>query len=387
MIRKLVFVFTWLVMAAGLPLRAGEGEEDRPAEVKAQCTTAIEVIERNLEAVGGREKIRTIESLIIEGELEGVDPPPRRKVTLYAKKPDRLRQEGLFSVTVFNGKGFVNESKGMPVPLTESDEDELRYRIGFIHNSFTLLKWEPLFSKAELKGIKRYGPVEQYVILFPDGQNGHDFVAYIDSETFLIDRIVFLIRHAKAKTLKVVNRLREYQRFEGIMMPTFIIYDRVGWKALPSQFQVRRVTVNPGLEDALFESPEIRLGFATRDGNRLNCEVMGKTEEGYLLTNARDDDLSALAIHDHERVRLDVAGRTVEVTYLQTIQAGAGKIDRNEIYLCRYPGLDYPRLILISLAKNVEQEIPCRVCDALVLSRLDTKTQEERNPNQGENNE
>lgn len=346
-----------------------EGTGSGDADANALCSTAMEVIEKNLAAVGGIERLRAIESLIIEGEVEEVAPPPKRKKTLHLNKPALLKEEGLFSVIVFDGEKARKETRGKSVALEEADVDELRYRAGFVHNAYSLLNWEAHFEKAELKGIKRYGPIKQYVLLFPDAQNGRDFVVYIDSKTFLIDRIVFIVRHSKAKTLKVVNRLRDYKSFDGIMMPTFIIFDRVGWKAVPSQFQIHEVRINPEINDKIFEKMEISLGRVTRSNGSLQGEVMGKMEEGYILTNFRISDMADINVSDRSVVRLEVGGKSREVTFLADVQSAMGKIKKNEIYLCRYPVVDYPRMILISLATDLEEAIPCNVGDTLLLTK------------------
>jgi len=142
--------------------------------------TAQEVIARNLEAVGGAEKIRGIEGMTIEGLTGSALLPPTEEVTLFLKKPDRMRQQGLFRIILCkDGKVFYNNA-GDQRELTGDALDGLNYRIGFYHNAMSLLKWEDAFATARLEGKKRYGPSDQYVLRLSKAVNGHDLQVYVD---------------------------------------------------------------------------------------------------------------------------------------------------------------------------------------------------------------
>ena len=95
MIRKSAFV----VLLAAIVLY--------PAMVRGcDCRTAREAIEKNLEAVGGIEQIRAVESPVLKGASGSALLPPSEEVTLYLLKPDRLKQVGDFRVVLCDGRRF-----------------------------------------------------------------------------------------------------------------------------------------------------------------------------------------------------------------------------------------------------------------------------------------
>jgi hypothetical protein len=337
-----------------------------------QETTAQEIIARNLDAVGGAEKIRGIRCMTIDGLTGSALLPPTEEVTLYLEKPDKMRQQGLFRIILCrDGKVFYNNA-GQQNELTGDALDGLNYRVGFYHNAMSLLKWEDAFDTVQLEGKKRYGPSEQYVLRFPQAVNGHDMRAYIDAKTFLIDRLVYRIRQEGAGTVQVVNSLRDYKEFEGIKIPSRVVYDKVGWEEGPSQFVLNDVKVNPKLEESLFESAEIDFGVVTWEGNTVTGEIMG-IMNGSLLTNITLEEVTGHGIEILSWMDLTVNDTQLKVKVLENIQTSASHIKPGEIYLCTYPFSRYPRLMLMAPSVDVSEKIPCKVGDHLILTPSERK--------------
>ncbi len=86
--------------------------------------------------------------------------------------------------------------------MTGGTLEGMRYRLGFYHNAFSLLNWEQYFDTAELAGVKDYGLARQYELRFPGAENGHDLRVYVDAESMLIDRLVYLKSQEGAGLLK-----------------------------------------------------------------------------------------------------------------------------------------------------------------------------------------
>ena len=149
------FVFDSSNLAAGEP-------GDQPA-----CKTAQEVIERNLAALGGEGRLRAVKAMTIKGTTGSALLTGGQDVTLYLQKPDMMKQEGLFQIYLYDGWRVIFNNGGSKSALAGTDLEEYRYRLGFYHNCFSLLKWEESFPSAVLEGVKRYGPARQYVVRFP----------------------------------------------------------------------------------------------------------------------------------------------------------------------------------------------------------------------------
>lgn len=344
------------------------------AAPEPQGPTAQEIIAKNLDAVGGAEKIRAIHCMTIKGLTGSALLPPTEEITLFLEKPDKMRQQGLFRIILCrDGKVFYN-SAGEERELTGNALDGLNYRLGFYHNAMSLLKWENAFATAQLEGMKRYGPSDQYVLRFPGAVNGHDMHVYIDAKTYLIDRLVYRIRQDGAGTLQVVNSLRDYKEFAGIRFPSRVVYDKVGWEEGPSQFVLNEVEVNPKLEEGLFDNAKIDFGTVTWDGDTVTGEIMG-IMNGSLLTNITLEEIVGHGNEILSWMDLTVNDTKLQVKILKNIQTSASHIKPGEIYLCTYPFSQYPRLMLMAPSVDVSEKIPCKEGDKLILTPVKEEQQ------------
>jgi hypothetical protein len=331
-------------------------------------TTAQEVIARNLQAVGGAEAIRAIDTMVISGGTGSALLPSTEDVTLYLARPERFRQQGQFSVLLADGERALYDNGVEQTEITGSNAEELGYRLGFYHHGFSLLAWEESFPRAELVGIKRYGPIEQYQLRLPGAEGGRDLMVFVDAETLLVDRIVFTIAHPEALALDVVNQLRDYQRFSGILMPTRVVYTKVGWEEGPSHFLIRSVEINPPLDDALFADAKVDFGSLTVEDDAIRGEIRGVLD-GAVLTNIRLEDMAALGVELKEWIEVRVGDRTIRAKLLDNIQTSATEVKPEEIYLCRYPISRYPRLMLASFGVDVEAALPSQPGDTVLVTR------------------
>jgi hypothetical protein len=336
--------------------------------------TAGDVIDRNLEAVGGAENIRAIETMILKGATGSALLPPSEEITLYLRKPDSFKQVGSYRVILCDGGRFLFNDGGELTELQGGDLEGMLYRIGFYHNAFSLLKWERYFPSAKLLGTRRYGPAQQYEILFPGVENGRDLLVYIDGETWLVDRLVFVIGQEGAGEIKVVNQLRDWNEFDGILMPTRIVYDKVGWEVSPTHFVVESVDINPELDGSLFESAEVDFGNVTIEGDRLQGEIFGEMD-GSLLTNLRPDDLADAGIEELDWLELTVGEVRLRVRYLGNIQRSAAHIKPDEIYITTYPISGFRRLMLLGWGFDVTERVPSAKGDILHLSPAEGESQ------------
>jgi hypothetical protein len=368
--RKIVALLL-LAAAAGFAACVSQDRAEEPAAPGTGiCKTAREVIEKNLAAIGGRERIRNVRAMTVKGSYGSTLLPSGQEVTLYLERPDRMKQDATFRVLLSNGNRLVYNNGGTEVQLPPENVKDIRYRIGFYHDCFSLLKWEEAFPRAELLEVKEYGPVKQYAIRFPGAEEGEDLLAYVDADTFLVDRLVYTVPHPDARELKVVNQLRDYETFEGIRFPTRVIFDKVGWEAGPNQLVIREVEINPDLEPGLFDSAEIEFGSLVREGDAVRGEIFG-IMDGTPLTNVRPEDLAAIGIRDKDWVNVEVGEVRMKVRLLVDIQRSPMEIKPEELYLCGYPISGYPRLMLMDPGGEAVARVPCEKGDTVVVTRAE----------------
>ncbi len=364
MIRKIAFI----VLLAAISLYSASAQGD-------DCRTAREVIKKNLEAVGGVEHIRAVESLVLKGASGSALLPPSEEVTLYLLKPDRLKQVGDFRVVLCDGQRFLYNDGSEESAMTGGTLEGMRYRLGFYHNAFSLLKWEAYFDTAELTGVKEYGLSRHYELRFPGAENERDLMVYVDAETMLLDRLVYLKSQEGAGLLKVVNQLRDWEEHGGLMVPTRIVFDTIGWETSPSHFVISEFLVNEPVDPAIFESASIDFGTVTVGQGRVEGEIYGEMD-GTLLTNVQIEDLAEAGIEQLDWVTFRMGEVEMKMRFLSNIQASAEWIKPEEIYVTRYLISGFPRILLLGWNMDVTQKIPGEKGDVFTITLLEKNDNE-----------
>lgn len=364
MLRKSVLI---LLLAAFSVSTAADGGGD--------CRTAREVIEKNLEAAGGVEAIRAVESLVLKGASGSALLAPSEEVTIYLLKPDRLKQVGDFRIVLCDGNRYICNDGVEEQEMSGGTLEGMRYRIGFYHNAFSLLNWEAYFDEAELLGVKDYGLARHYELRFPAAENGRDLLVYVDAESMLIDRLVYSRSQEGAGQLKVVNQLRDWEAHGGLMVPMRIVYDTIGWETSPSQFVISEFLVNEPVDPAIFDSAAIDFGEVTVSEGRVQGEIYGEMD-GTLLTNVRMEDLAEAGIEQLDRVTFEMGDFSMKMRFLENIQLSAEWIKPEEIYVTRYLISGFPRILLLGWNMDLKEKIPGEKGDTFTVTLLEKHVEE-----------
>ncbi len=165
--------------------------------------TAEQIIEKSIEASGGRKAMEQLTSTMAKGTLEIVAPgddhdhaaefvphpePPKMHSTMefYAKAPNKR-----LIVTNIDGFGEIRQGfdgsvgwNQTPQGITEITGEALEgIRREAVFNG--ALKWREMYPKAELKGKEKVGGRDAYVILLTPA-SGKPVTHYVDAETFLM---------------------------------------------------------------------------------------------------------------------------------------------------------------------------------------------------------
>ena len=284
----------------------------------AQTMTAGEVIDEYFEAIGGRDRVEAVHNLVIGGYYGNVFLVRGDSMTLYLQKPHSLRRETYGRIVVFDGEnGYINSFGD----LTEAEGDNLtslRYYAGFYHNCFSLLKFGEALEKAEYLGERQLGPQREHLISIP--YEGTDYEVHFHADGFLIDRIVFPFGDPEQGT-RMVNALKDYKEFHGVMMPTVLTFDIVGREAAPMKLEIMNVDIPENLEASLFEKPEIEIEPPTLEDGVLTGFIYDDFE-GNILTNVRKSHMEEMGIEPGQFMTFEVEGRTMDVRYVENIHTG-----------------------------------------------------------------
>lgn len=208
--------------------------------------TAESIIEKYIEATGGREKLSSITDKTME--FKGVVQGMNVKLTIAQKAPNKLFQELDFSVgkqtTIFDGEKGRVEGMGQVQNLEGEMLEDLKFQS--ILNSF--LDYAKNNIKVELDGIETINGKDTYKIVttIPSGKKT---THYYDKETSFKIREVNTINSPQGTFTQTID-LDDYKEVEGTKQP-YKLTQSVGPQVIA--LEVTSIKMNIGLNDSMFE--------------------------------------------------------------------------------------------------------------------------------------
>jgi hypothetical protein len=160
-------------------------------EAPKPSLTAEDIIEKSIQATGGREAMLKMNSLSAKGTMEIVAMGGSAATEMYAKAPDRR-----LSVTNVEGYGEVKQGFDGKIAwsaepqngLVELSGDQLagtRREAQFNGD----LRWKELYKSAAVAGKEKVGDRECWLVRLTPAE-GKPVSRYYDAETFLLSKIV-----------------------------------------------------------------------------------------------------------------------------------------------------------------------------------------------------
>ena len=210
-----------------------------------------DLIAKNLEAKGGAEKLKAVQSIkqVSQFSMSGM----AATMTVYTKRPNRVRQEVKVAdrtvISAFDGvtTWIVNPMVGSdkPIAVTGPQADMLREQGDF---DGPLVDYKAKGYTVELVGSETLGQrkVHHLKLVTPSQQIVH---LYLDATTNLEVK-----RLTEVETLKLEQELGDYRPVEGVMIPFHV---RLLVNGVPqSEMKVQSVQFNVTMDDAIFRMPK-----------------------------------------------------------------------------------------------------------------------------------
>jgi outer membrane lipoprotein-sorting protein len=238
-----------LVLAAGVAVATA-------APLHAQ--TADQVVARYVEARGGLEKIRAVETLRFTGRM--TLPDVEAPLVVELKRPNRMRTEFVFKgkkgVRAFDGKNawIVLPIPGMEEPQAMSPEDAAEAR------EQSDLDLSPLVDAAakgftvELVGREPgLGKQKESIKLLVRSREGVARTLFVDPRTWLVTRIEET-RTIDGEKMEFETLVGDYRTVAGVVLPHLL---EVGPKRGEGRQKLifDRIEVNAPIDDARFKAP------------------------------------------------------------------------------------------------------------------------------------
>jgi outer membrane lipoprotein-sorting protein len=220
--------------------------------------TVDEVIEKNIEAKGGREKLEAVKSMKTTGKMftiGGMEAP----FTMYNKRPDNYRFEatiqGMSMVQAYDGEtawsimpwGGSTEPQKIPNMQAQSTKQQADMD-GF------LLNYKERGYKVELVGKEDMEGTEVYHLKLSNlGMlEGMTIDIYLDAEYFIEIKQTMKGSY-EGQTFEVNTYMGDYKEVEGMMMAHSIDV-KMGGKTV-STLVSEKIEINTEIDDSIFTMP------------------------------------------------------------------------------------------------------------------------------------
>lgn len=218
--------------------------------------TAEELVAKNLQAKGGIEKIKAIQSIRMTGQFEASGF--RAAVGQQSKRPDMLRQtftvQGMTQVQAYDGSsGWQISPFGGRKDPELLGEDDLRGLVEDADFDGPLVDAQAKGNKIEYLGHDQVDGDDAYKLKVTL-KNGDIFYYYLDPDTYIeieVEKQQFI----RGSVRESVTVLGSYKPVNGVMYPFSI---ESGPKNNPDQrgkITITRIEANVPVDDGVFKMP------------------------------------------------------------------------------------------------------------------------------------
>ena len=225
------------------------------ASVSGQSPTAEDIVAKNIQARGGIEKIRAVQTLRMTGTmLVGDDRLP---TTIEWKRPDKTRWEfeadGQTAIQVYDGKrGWTLmpfEGNKDPEEMSDQELEDVALQADL---DGPLVDAAAKGNKITLLG-KDDSDGRQAWELKVTRKNGDERFVYIDAETYLQTKTVTK-RSMGGQEIEIKSVIDDYRTVDGVQLPHSFDASAEGMPAGQS-LRFSKAEINVPIDDSRFQKP------------------------------------------------------------------------------------------------------------------------------------
>ncbi len=216
---------------------------------------ASDILDKMIDAQGGREILGSIKDMTISGSLEMIWMGESGSVKIYFKEPNITRANmeirGMPLILAFDGKTAwrTNPETGSIEEMSGIETEDIK-RDAFDFGYSALLYPEKYGITYAYKGKEKIGEKE-YFVLEQTFSDGHKKTLYIDSKTYLIFKIKEISWNPEGYNYKDEELRSDYKKVGGVMFYHTITNFEDGEEMMKAT--VKKVRFNKGLKDSLFK--------------------------------------------------------------------------------------------------------------------------------------
>jgi len=257
--------------------------------------TAQQILEKMIEALGGRNAAEGIKDMTRSGTIEMAAQGLSGLITVYKKEPDKTRVDvkvmGRISSRAYDGKtGWrTNSQTGGIEEMNGQQLADIKKRAMPIVSILDPQKFGITFAykgKEEIEG-KEYFVLEE---AYPDGFKA---TLYLDSKTYLIFKAKGKTSELTGGEVELEQFQSDYKKVNGLLIAHSTVTYSSGKEIQKITWE--KVISNTGLEDSLFKMPQ-----KADQPDRLSVSEFVRELDAYLETNTEKDIFSGVVLFARE---------------------------------------------------------------------------------------
>lgn len=223
----------------------------------AKSQTTQEIYHKYIEAIGGEDAIKSINSIQLNGILQTLNSPPEKTI-VYRKRKELYRKETyrdtvMYSCDCYDGKYFWRlwENSANPKNVTSSQNTNKAWTIDDDAGGMSLFN-ELIEFQHYGSRIHKQEEVEEnnkeYNVIRLTRRNLSMVDFYINKSTYLVDKTVEINSDDESRSYTLID---EYKKIGNLLIPHRSKMYMMGY--LFSTTVYNKILLNPILTDSLFK--------------------------------------------------------------------------------------------------------------------------------------
>lgn len=224
-----------------------------------QSLTVDQLIERNVQAVGGRAALEAIHS--IRFDLHIVDPDFEVGGAYLAARPGWMRIDitangnHVYTEALHGGRGWQWKGKGEPVDESATATAALRHGVELPGHLFGLHELRPRGHRIDLAGREKVDGINYYVLRVTLSDE-YGTTLYLDPDSWLITRrrdVRPLHPDIDPTPTTIENKMSDFRRVGDLLFPFASTDTDLATRKVLETTTVRSITLNPAFDPGVFE--------------------------------------------------------------------------------------------------------------------------------------
>ena len=225
----------------------------------AAAQTVDEVIAKNVQARGGLDKIKAVQSVRMTGTMTA-GPGMEAPFVLEMKRPNKMRVEftfqGMTGIQAYDGKTawthmpFISKADPEPMPADQAKEAEEESDM-----DGPLVDYKAKGNTVELVGKEKIEGTSAYKLKVTL-KGGNIRYVFLDADTFLEIRNEGR-RKVQGMEMDTESTIGDYKKVDGLMLPHSVDQETKGIP-MRQKLTLSKIELNVPVDDAKFSMPAVK---------------------------------------------------------------------------------------------------------------------------------